>query len=145
MSTKSEINSLKESYDCNLATFKEYYVLTKQFPNDQDYLQKFTDAKNNMIQLSKSLFLLNNRIQKQIEDMKSDSDSMNTQLDNVEEDKQNISQEITYAESQVGGAKQLSDDYKTLYTNQYILNWSFFVGILATGWITYRTFSKKEY
>ena len=57
MSAIGEINKLKESYDCNLATFKEYYVLTKLFPQDNSYLQKFTEAKNNMIQLSKSLFL----------------------------------------------------------------------------------------
>ena len=59
MSAIGEINTLKAAYDCNLATFKEYYVLTKMYPQDDSYLQKFTDAKNNMIQLSKSLFLLN--------------------------------------------------------------------------------------
>ena len=31
MSAVGEINRLKEAYDCNLASFKEYYVLTKLF------------------------------------------------------------------------------------------------------------------
>ena len=144
MSTKSEINTLKESYDCNLATFKEYYVLTKKYPNDESYLQEFTGAKNNMTQLAKSLFLVSNRLQKDIETMKKDSTSLNTKLDDHEEENSAIKREVEFSQSQVGGAVQMSEDYKLLYTNQYVVNWSFFLGILIAGWATYSTFSKRE-
>lgn len=144
MSEKQEIDTLKKQYMCNLATFKEYYTLTHMYPNDDSYLQKFNEAKSNLVQLSKHLFLLNNEIQKKIENMKRDTDSLNIQLDNHEENKGTINKELEYAKSQVGGATQLSDDYKILYTDQYILNWSFFIGIVVAGWVTYKTFSKKE-
>lgn len=144
MGDKEEINTLKEQYMCNLGTFKEYYTLTHMYPNDESYLKKFNEAKNNLTQLSKHLFLLNNQLQKKIENMKKDSVSLNTQLDSHEENKDTINDELEYAKSQVGGAVQLSDDYKILYTNQYILNWSFFIGIVVAGWVTYKTFSKKE-
>ena len=144
MSAIGEINKLKESYDCNLATFKEYYVLTKLFPQDNSYLQKFTEAKNNMIQLSKSLFLLNNELHTKIEDMNKDSKEVNTNITNNQIEKDSVEKELEFAMGQVGGAEQLSSDYKKLYTDQYILNWSFFIGILAALYITYYTFSLQK-
>ncbi len=144
MSVRNEINSLKESYDCNLVTFKEYYVLTRKYPHDDSYKQKFNDAKNNLIALSKNLFLLNNKLQLDIEEMKNDSNSLNEKLNSNQETTDSIQTELNFAESQIGGAKQLSEDYKVLYTQQYILNWSFVIGILGAGYITYRFFSQKE-
>lgn len=142
--TTEEINTLKKQYMCNLATFKEYYTLTHMYPNDQTYLKEFNNAKNNLTQLSKHLFLLNNDLQKKIENMKKDTDTLNTQLDSHEENKDTINTELEYAKTQVGGASQLSNDYKVLYTDQYILNWSFVIGIVVAGYVTYKTFSKKE-
>lgn len=144
MSAIGEINTLKAAYDCNLATFKEYYVLTKMYPQDDSYLQKFTDAKNNMIQLSKSLFLLNNELHKNIENLKKDSKEVNEKITINQVGKGDVEQELEYAEGQVGGATQLSNDYKKLYTDQYILNWSFFIGGLAALYITYYTFSLQK-
>lgn len=144
MSAIGEINTLKEAYDCNLATFKEYYVLTKQYPQDNSYLQKFTEAKNNMIKLSKSLFLLNNELHTQIENMNKDSKEVNRNITTNQVETDSVEQELEYALGQVGGAEQMSKDYKKLYTDQYILNWSFFIGGLAALYITYYTFSLQK-
>ena len=143
-STAVEIDTLKKQYMCNLATFKEYYTLTHMYPNDQTYLKEFNNAKTNLTQLSKNLFLLNNELQKKIENMKRDTESLNYQLDNHEDNKDTMKTELEYAQTQVGGAAQLSEDYKVLYTDQYILNWSFVIGIIVAGYVTYKTFSKKE-
>ena len=144
MSAIGEINTLKEAYDCNLATFKEYYVLTKLYPQDNSYLQKFTDAKNNMLRLSKSLFLINNELHKNIEDMNKDSKEVNNNITTQQVETDSVEQELEFATGQVGGAKQMSNDYKKLYTDQYILNWSFFIGGLAALYVTYYTFSLQK-
>ena len=144
MSAIGEINTLKEAYDCNLATFKEYYVLTKLYPQDNSYLQKFTEAKNNMIKLSKSLFLLNNELHTKIENMNKDSKEVNRNITTNQVETDSVEQELEYALAQVGGAEQMSKDYKKLYTDQYILNWSFFIGGLAALYITYYTFSLQK-
>ena len=144
MSAIGEINELKEAYVCNLASFKEYYVLTKLFPQDNSYLQKFTEAKGNMIKLSKSLFLLNNQLSKNIENMNKDSKEVNRNITDNQTEKDSVEKELDYALGQVGGAEQLSHDYKKLYTDQYILNWSFVIGGLAALYATYYTFSLQK-
>jgi len=144
MNFKEQIDALKKSYDCNLVTFKEYYVLMKQYPADEQYSKKFMEVKTTLTRLAKNLFLLNNELQVEIEKMKNDSATLNQQLGTQEGSNGNIKKEIDLAKGEVGGSVQMSEDYKVLYTRQYITNWSMFIGILVAGWVSYTTFSKRE-
>jgi len=144
MNFKEQIDALKKSYDCNLVTFKEYYVLMKQYPADEQYSKKFMEVKTTLTRLAKNLFLLNNELQVEIEKMKNDSTTLNQQLGTQEGSNGNIKKEIDLAKGEVGGSVQMSEDYKVLYTRQYITNWSMFIGILVAGWVSYTTFSKRE-
>ncbi len=141
---ENQLDAFKVSYKCNLKSFKEYYILTKQFPEDDAYAKSYQSAKSNLIELSRNLFLLNNMIQKDIDSLQVDSDVNTDEINNHKDIRGGLENDLTFIQGEVGGAKQMAEDYKIRYTQQYIANWSLFIGIIVSGATLFYTFRNVE-
>jgi hypothetical protein len=139
----SKIETLKKQYPGYLDNFKEYYILTKQFPNDASYTRGYESSRADIQNASKSLFMINNNIQVEIEKLKATTTILNKNISN--EKARNITLQKKYedATGEVGGAKTMISDYKKIYVLQYISNVSIFLGIILSGVIISKTFRRQ--
>jgi len=141
---EDDLNAIKSSYECNMNTFKEYYTLTKMYPNDESYADTYNTSRSNLIKLSKNLFLMNNLIQKDIDDLKNNSTDVNRNIEENESKKSGLVSHLNFITGEVNGAVQMSQDYKLLYTQQYMSNISMIIGIIASFSATYYVFRKID-
>jgi hypothetical protein len=141
---ENQLNALKTSYACNLKTFKDYYVLTKQYPEDDEYAKGYENTKNNLLELAKKLFLLNNIIERALEEMQIESDGNLEKIKINEDSKTSLEENLHFITGELGGANQLADDFKANYTRQYLTNWSMLFGVIASGATLFYTFRKIE-
>jgi hypothetical protein len=139
----SKIETLKNQYPGYLDNFKQYYILTNQFPNDDSYTRGYQSSRTDMQNATKSLFMINNNIQAEIEKLKATTTILNTKIS--DEKARNISLQKKYddATGEVGGAQIMIEDYKKRYVLQYISNVSIFLGIILSGVIISKTFRRQ--
>jgi hypothetical protein len=92
---------------------------------------------------TKSLFMINNNIQVEIEKLKAITTILNKNIAN--EKARNITLQKKYedATGEVGGAKTMISDYKKIYVLQYISNVSIFLGVILSGVIISKTFRRQ--
>jgi hypothetical protein len=139
----SKIETLKNQYPGYLDNFKQYYILTKQFPNDDSYARGYQSSRTDMQNATKSLFMINNNIQVEIEKLKASTTILNTKIS--DEKARNITLQKKYddATGEVGGAQTMINDYKQRYVLQYISNVSIFLGVILSGVIISKTFRRQ--
>ena len=139
----SKIETLKNQYPGYLDNFKQYYILTKQFPNDDSYTRGYESSRADIQNASKSLFMINNNIQVEIEKLKATTTILNKNI--AGEKTRNVTLQKKYddATGEVGGAKTMINDYKKIYVLQYISNVSIFLGIILSGVILTKTFRRQ--
>jgi hypothetical protein len=136
----SQIDALEQPYPGYLDNFKEYYVLTKQFPNDDSYTRGYECSTANMQKAASDLFVISNNIQSEIEKMKQNTITLNM---GIKEEKGRITElqrRYENATGEVGGAQTMISDSKKVYVIQYISNVSIFLGIILAGIIISKTF-----
>lgn len=144
MDFKSQINALSESYHCNLNTFKEYYVLTKLYPSDTTYTQQYAQARNNLVKLSRNLFLVNNEIHKEIQKQNEETEVINNNIQDAKRGRDEMKEQYHHISGNVKSAMQLSSDYHRLYVEQYLSNIAMFIGVIAAGGLYYVMFKKRS-
>ena len=139
----SKIETLKNQYPGYLDNFKQYYILTKQFPNDDSYTRGYASSRTDIQNATKSLFMINNNIQVEIEKLKATTTILNKNIAN--EKGRNITLQKKYedATGEVGGAKTMINDYRKIYVLQYISNVSIFLGVILSGVIISKTFRRQ--
>jgi len=139
----SKIETLKNQYPGYLDNFKQYYILTKQFPKDDSYTRGYQSSRTDMQNATKSLFMINNNIQMEIEKLKASTTILNTKIS--DEKARNITLQKKYedATGEVGGAQTMIHDYKQRYVLQYISNVSIFLGIILSGVVISKTFRRQ--
>ena len=139
----SKIETLKKQYPGYLDNFKQYYILTKQFPNDDSYTRGYESSRADIQNATKSLFMINNNIQVEIEKLKATTTILNKNIAN--EKARNITLQKKYedATGEVGGVKTMINDYRKIYVLQYISNVSIFLGVILSGVIISKTFRRQ--
>jgi hypothetical protein len=139
----SKIETLKKQYPGYLDNFKEYYVLTKQFPNDASYTRGYESSRVDMQNATKSLFMINNNIQVEIEKLKAITTILNKNIANEKARNTTLQKKYEDATGEVGGAVTMISDYKKIYVLQYISNVSIFLGVILSGVIISKTFRRE--
>ena len=139
----SKIETLKKQYPGYLDNFKEYYILTKQFPNDDSYTRGYESSRADIQNATKSLFMINNNIQVEIEKLKATTTILNKNIANEKARNVTLQKKYDDATGEVGGAKTMINDYKKIYVLQYISNVSIFLGIILSGVIISKTFRRQ--
>jgi len=139
---KSQIDTLKQQYPGYLDNFKQYYILTKQFPTDDSYTRGYECSRGNMQKATKDLFLINNNIQSEIEKLKANTLILNRNILDKKTQKVVLQTKHTDAIREVNGAQTMISDYKKIYVLQYISNVSIFIGIIFAGVLISKTFRR---
>jgi hypothetical protein len=140
---QSQIDTLKQQYPGYLDNFKEYYILTKQFPNDDSYTRGYESIRGNMQRASKDLFMINNKIQSEIERLKKITIIINQKISDEKVRNTELQKQYDQSIGEVGGAQTMINDYKKIYFLQYITNVFTFLGAMIVGMSLSITFRRQ--
>ena len=139
----SPIDTLKQQYPGHLENFKEYYILTKQFPNDDSYTRGYESSRGSMQTASKDLFMINNQIQREIEGLKKNTTILNQKISDEKVRNAQLQKQYDQSIGEVGGAQTMINDYKKIYFLQYITNVFTFLGTIIVGISLSITFGRR--
>ena len=81
----SQLTNLIKPYNGSLDNLKEYYALVKQYPTDESYSKFYEEARANMQQGMKDIFVVSNNIEKEINGLKDISSILNQQINDEKE------------------------------------------------------------
>ena len=111
-----------------LDDFKKYYVFYHKNPEYDEYRQHYENIKNNLDKFDR-------QIDKSISDTIVATDSLNTQLAEVNikiqrERARNtvILRRLHMAENQSNGSDEMIHDYTSIYDAKYTRNWGLIIG-----------------
>ena len=79
-----------------------------------------------------------------LDSLQIDSDANTSEINTHKGIRGGLEDELSFIEGEVGGAKQMAEDYKIRYTQQYLLNWSMFIGIVLSSATLFYTFRNVE-
>ena len=117
-----KIKNIKGSFLSALDDFKKYYV----------YYNKNTevDSKGQLQGLNSDIFLVTNNIQKKIQDLDSEMQTISYKLKDEKDVNGELLKLINRIRTTQDGSEIMIDDAKDEYNIQYYKNWEVFIGIL---------------
>lgn len=139
---EDELNDIIADYERNMTIFKESYALAKLYPNDPTYTTSYIESKKNLTDLSQSLLDLNSRIQSSINNFNETSADANENININRDTSETLDSELTNIVGQINSAKQMSKDFKKIYTEQYIANVAMLMGIIFSSTALVYVFGK---
>jgi hypothetical protein len=130
---KEKLQTLNKQLPAILADFKKYYVFFNKNPEYPEYQTSFENIKGNMTKLSSDLFMLSNDVQASTDELNKKLFSLNVLIQEEKERNHELKASLGIVEHKNNAATELIYDYKNMYSEEYLRNWSLFISILIIG------------
>ena len=144
-SFNEKITNINSQFFSALDDFKKYYVYFNKNPEVNEFQNYYANSKGQLQSMTSELFLTTNNIDKSIEMLNSQMQSVTAKL--TDEKKLNIQLKKVLKDlyNTKEGSEELIDDSKEEYNQQYFYNWEIIVGIfIVSGVLTYVFKSKNS-
>ena len=139
---EDELNDIIAQHERNMTIFKKSYALAKLYPNDPNYTTDYVESKKRLTDLSQSLIDLNYRILTSINKVNDTSIDANNNINISKNTSETLDNELTNIVGQINSAKQMSQDFKKIYTEQYIANIAMLMGVVFSSTALVYVFGK---
>ena len=142
---EDKIDNIRNQFFSALDDFKKYYVYFNKNPEVNEFQNYYANSKGQLQSMTSELFLTTNNIDKSIEMLNSQMQSVTAKL--TDEKKLNIQLKKVLKDlyNTKEGSEELIDDSKEEYNQQYFYNWEIIVGIfIVSGVLTYVFKSKNS-
>jgi hypothetical protein len=123
-----------------LEDYEKNYVLYNTFPNNDEYTRIYETSKSNLEKMNSELFLLNNNIEKNTNDITLSLLEFNKKITQLKEQNGKTKIKLNSIEDKYNGSKILIEDYKEMYNNQYFKNFTILIGVILSGTILTQVF-----
>ena len=125
-----KIKNIKGSFLSALDDFKKYYVYYNKNPEVDEFQNYFANSKGQLQGLNSDIFLVTNNIQKKIQDLDSEMQTISYKLKDEKDVNGELLKLINRIRTTQDGSEIMIDDAKDEYNIQYYKNWEVFIGIL---------------
>lgn len=138
---KEKINATKTQFFVALDDYKKYYVYYNKNPEVNEFQHYYMNSKNQLQELSGTLFLTTNNIDKNIENLDIQMRNINVRLESEKKTNKKLMKILDNLENTQHGSEILIDDSKTSYNKQYYYNWEIFSGIIILSGVITKIFT----
>lgn len=133
--TKSEeyinkINTLNGSIDIILDEFKKIYILSKTYPQNQEYQQQYANIRSNLNEIQSKLFVISNDIQSNTNNINKRLFELDALISEERNKNKMLKKKLGLVEHKNNSASEMINDYKEIYNINYLRNWSLSLSIL---------------
>jgi hypothetical protein len=141
---QNRITSLQEKLPPILDDFKKYYVFFNKNPTYSEYQTIYANLQGNINSTANELSSISKDV---ITNLQSIGDAL-LKMNNFIEIEKNKNSKLKSIESKINnkynGSKIMIEEYKQIYTEDYIKNILIFVGIIISGTALIKVFSNKK-
>ena len=141
---ENNIKTLEEKLPAILDDFKKYYIFYNKTPTYNEYQTIFENLKSNLDSINSELFDISTKVENSSQFISDQLLKMNILIEK-EKSKNTTLQSNTYdLNNKYHGSKEMIIEYKQIYNNKYIRNISLFVGIFIGVLLLYIFFSQPS-
>lgn len=129
---KNKLTDISNILNALLNTeFKSIYVLSKRNPYNNGYKQQLLNVYAEINKSLKNLFDLSNDINAKIKTLKIESNANNEKIESEKTTNASLKNDLGMLDGENSSANELISDYKNIYEDQYLQNWSILLSIFA--------------
>jgi hypothetical protein len=136
---KEKINELDSGVNLLLDEFKKLYVITKMFPNNEEYQTLYTNIINNLESVLSKLFSISNDVQVNIDNLNKKLVEFDNLIRSERDKNKELKIKLGIVENKSNATFEMISDYKDIYAKRYLRNWSLLLSsiicIVAIGTI----------
>lgn len=130
---KENLFSLQQQLPPLLDDYNSAYSLYQNNPTNAEYQQQYETSLSNLNQLNSNLFLLNNSVESNSDNVMVLLNELNLKIKSVKKTNIDLKKKIDLSESNNMATTEMIINYKQLYTGSYLKNWSLLLSILLAG------------
>ena len=130
---KENLFSLQQQLPPLLDDYNSAYSLCQNNPTNSEYQQQYETSLSNLNQLNSNLFLLNNAVESNSDNVMVLLNELNLKIKSVKKTNIDLKKKIDLSESNNMATTEMIINYKQLYTGSYLKNWSLLLSILLAG------------
>lgn len=122
---------LKESLNLVLHEFKKAFVLSKMYPENEEYQQQFSEISNSLKKILSDFFLLSNDVQVNIDNISKKMLELNIKIEEERKINKDLKRRLGIVENKSNASNELISNYKEIYDMRYLRNWAIILSTLA--------------
>jgi len=124
---KEKINQLDSGINLLLEEFKKLYVITKMNPNNEEYQTQYQNIINSLASILSKLFFISNDVQVNIDNINKKLFEFDALIKKERENNRELKIKIGIVENKTYAASEMISDYRDIYDERYLRNWSLFL------------------
>lgn len=124
---KEKINQLDSGINLLLEEFKKLYVITKMNPNNEEYQTQYQNIINSLASILSKLFSISNDVQVNIDNINKKLFEFDALIKKERENNRELKIKIGIVENKTYAASEMISDYRDIYDERYLRNWSLFL------------------
>ena len=121
----------KESLHLILDEFKKMFVLSKMYPENEEYQQQFSNITNSLKLILSNFFTLSNDVQINIDDISKKMIELDVLINREREKNRQLKRKLGIIENKNNASTEMISNYKEIYDMRYLRNWAIGLSTLA--------------
>ena len=137
-----KIDTLNNQFFSSLDDFRSSYILYHKNQNNEEYMIIFSKNSYNIYNIIKNSSILMNDIQKETNNVNKNVNDLDTDIKEEKEMNDELLFKIQQIKGSGKGSKIMNKNSKEMYREQYVRNWTMFLGIFFLSYGIFSTFKK---
>jgi hypothetical protein len=126
-----KIKISKEGLHLILHEFKKIFVLSKMYPENEEYQQQFSNVSNSLKQILSNFFTLSNDVQINIDSISKKMIELDILIHKEREKNRELKRKLGIIEHENNASTEMISNYKEIYDMRYLRNWAIGISTLA--------------
>jgi Ca2+-binding EF-hand superfamily protein len=140
----NKLNILKEQLPSILDDFKKYYVFYNKNPENNEYQQIFENIKTNLDSINSQLFMVKNNVQSETDKLNKNMVYLNELIQKDKKINIDVKNKLREMYGKNYSAFELISDYNKMYDIEYLRNWALLLSIILVCFVVSRVFLSKQ-
>jgi SMC interacting uncharacterized protein involved in chromosome segregation len=141
---ENKIKTLEEKLPAILDDFKKYYIFYNKTPTYNEYQTIFENLKSNLDSINSELFAISNQVENGSQFISNQLLKINNLIESEKSKNTKLKSKKHHLNNKYNGSKELINEYKQIYNNKYLRNIFLFVGIFIGVLLLYKFFSQPS-
>ena len=135
-----KIDTLNNQFFSSLDDFRSSYILYHKNQNNEEYRSIFSKNSYNIDNIIKNSSILMNDIQKETNNVNKNVNDLDLDIKEEKEINEDLLFKIQQIKGSGKGSKIMNKNSKETYREQYVRNWTMFLGIFFLSYGIFSTF-----
>jgi len=126
-----QIRTSKESLHLILDEFKKIFVLSKMYPENEEYQQQFSNVSDSLKQILSNFFTLSNDVQSNIDNISKKLIEFDILINKERKENRELKKKLGIIEHENNASTEMISNYKEIYDMRYLRNWALGLSTIA--------------